>query len=111
NNHCQMRHSNSKAQYGENLYWGSALSWFDGRKALQKVSSEQVVNDWGSEKADYDYANNQCAPGKMCGHYTQIVWRATTHVGCGMAVCTDTQEQVWVCRYQPAGNWVGKKPY
>ncbi|MDO9051663.1 MAG: CAP domain-containing protein [Methylotenera sp.] len=40
--HCQMRHSNSKARYGENLYWGSALSWSDGHKALQKVSSEQV---------------------------------------------------------------------
>ncbi|MFA7350855.1 MAG: CAP domain-containing protein [Methylotenera sp.] len=109
--HCQMHHSNSKGRYGENLYWGSALSWSDGRKALQKVSSEQVVNRWGGEKADYDYANNQCASGKMCGHYTQIVWSTTTSVGCGMAVCTDTQEQVWVCRYQPAGNWVGKKPY
>lgn len=110
-NHCQMRHSKPDTQYGENLYWGSALSWSDGRKELQPVSSEQVVNRWGSEKADYNYTNNQCAPGKMCGHYTQIVWRATTHVGCGMAVCTDTQEQVWVCRYLPAGNWIGKKPY
>ncbi|MDP3744304.1 MAG: CAP domain-containing protein [Methylotenera sp.] len=110
-NHCQMRHSQSEAQYGENLYWGSALSWSDGRNELQKVSSEQVVNHWGSEKADYDYTNNQCARGKMCGHYTQIVWSTTTSVGCGMAVCKDTQEQVWVCRYLPAGNWVGKKPY
>jgi pathogenesis-related protein 1 len=110
-NHCQMRHSKPDGLYGENLFWGSAVSWTDGRKELQKVTSKQVVENWGSEGADYDYASNQCASGKVCGHYTQIVWRTTTMVGCGMAVCEDSQEQVWACQYQPAGNWVGKKPY
>lgn len=110
-NHCHMRHSIPNGQYGENLFWGSALSWSDGRKELQKVSAEQVVNNWGSEKADYDYTSNQCASGKMCGHYTQIVWQTTTAVGCGMAVCEDTKEQIWACQYRPAGNWVGRKPY
>jgi len=110
-NHCRMRHSKPGGQYGENLYWASALAWSDGRKELQHVSPEQVVDSWGSEKADYDYANNHCTQGKMCGHYTQMVWRTTTTVGCAMAVCEDTQEQVWACQYQPAGNWVGRKPY
>jgi len=110
-NGCKMRHSEPDGKYGENLFWGSAVAWTDGRKELQKVSSKQVVEDWGSEKTDYDYASNQCADGKMCGHYTQIVWRDTTKVGCGVAVCEDTQEQVWACQYLPAGNWVGKKPY
>ncbi len=110
-NHCQMRHSEPDGKYGENLFWGSAVDWTDGRKELQKVSSKRVVEDWGSEKADYDYNSNQCAAGAMCGHYTQIVWRTTTKVGCGVAVCEDTKEQVWACQYQPAGNWLGKKPY
>ena len=110
-NACQMRHSEPDGKYGENLFWGSAVDWTDGRKEQQKVSSKRVVEEWGSEKADYDYAANQCKFGKMCGHYTQIVWRNTTKVGCGVAVCDDTLEQVWVCRYQPAGNWVGKRPY
>jgi pathogenesis-related protein 1 len=110
-NACQMRHSEPDGKYGENLFWASAVSWTDGRKELQKVTSKQAVEDWGSEKADYDYATNTCTDGKMCGHYTQIVWRNTNRVGCGVAVCADTQEQVWVCQYQPAGNWVGKKPY
>ncbi len=110
-NHCQMRHSKPDGLYGENLFWGSAMSWSDGRKELQKVSSKQVVDSWGSERADYDYASNYCASGKMCGHYTQMVWRSTTTVGCGMAVCEDTQEQVWACQYLPAGNWIGSKPY
>jgi len=110
-NHCQMRHSKPNGRYGENLYWESALSWSDGHKELQKVLSEQVVDLWGGEKANYDYSSNQCAEGKMCGHYTQIVWRTTTSVGCGMAVCEDTKEQVWACQYLPAGNWIGRKPY
>ena len=110
-NHCRMRHSKPDGRYGENLYWASALTWSDGYKELQKVSSKQVVDKWGSEKAGYDYASNHCTQGKMCGHYTQIVWRTTTTVGCAMAVCEDTQEQVWACQYQPAGNWVGRKPY
>ena len=110
-NHCQMRHSKPDGKYGENLYWGGALNWSDGRKELQKVSPAQVVNGWGSEKVNYDYASNSCMPGKICGHYTQMVWRTTTTVGCARAVCEDTQQQVWVCQYQPAGNIVGEKPY
>lgn len=111
NNHCQMRHSKPAGQYGENLYWASALTWSDGRTELQQVSPEKVVNSWGSEKAHYDYSNNRCTSGKMCGHYTQVVWRATTTVGCAMAVCEDTQEQLWACQYQPAGNRIGRKAY
>lgn len=110
-NRCKMRHSKGDGQYGENIFWASALAWSDGRKELQQVTPQQVVDSWGSEKADYDYANNSCAAGKICGHYTQVVWRTTTSVGCAMAVCDESQAQVWVCQYKPAGNWVGNSPY
>ncbi len=110
-NHCQMKHSKPDGKYGENLYWASALNWSDGRRQLQRVLPDKVVDSWGSERADYDYESNRCREGKMCGHYTQMVWRTTTRVGCAMAVCEDSQEQVWACQYQPAGNWQGRKPY
>lgn len=110
-NRCKMRHSKGEGRYGENIFWASALEWSDGRKELQQVSPKYVVDSWGSEKVDYDYTSNSCKPGKMCGHYTQVVWRTTTAVGCAVAVCEDSQQQVWVCQYQPAGNWVGNKPY
>lgn len=102
---CSMQHSNGKE--GENLYWGGA--WSNG--PAQDVKSKEVVDAWGSEKKDYTYSSNSCGAGKVCGHYTQVVWKNTTHVGCGMAVCDNPKNQVWVCQYLPAGNWVGQKPY
>ena len=36
------------------------------------------------------------------GHYTQIVWPATTQVGCALASSATTD--YFVCRYAPAGN-------
>ena len=111
NNHCQMRHSQAGGKYGENLYWASAITWSDVRRELQKVTPETPVDSWASETADYRYSDNSCKPGKVCGHYTQIVWRDTQKVRCAFAICEDSLEQIWVCQYQPAGNWVGEKPY
>lgn len=109
---CKMEHSSSgsRQKTGENLYWASPLRWSDGRLELQKVSGSKVANAWGDEKSDYDEAGNRCASGKMCGHYTQVVWHTTKEVGCAMQQCPD-KSQVWVCRYRPTGNWVGERPY
>jgi pathogenesis-related protein 1 len=109
--HCAMQHSKPQGRYGENLFWASPLMWSDGRKELRKVSPTEVIDSWGSEKSDYDLASNACKAGAVCGHYTQIVWRDTLKVGCGMATCSNSHEQVWVCHYSPAGNFVGEKPY
>ena len=110
-NQCRMRHSAPRGQYGENLLWASAKRWSNGIREVQKIGPEQVVDSWASERAHYDHGRNSCASGEVCGHYTQIVWGSTTMVGCGAAVCADTREQIWVCRYQPAGNWIGRAPY
>jgi pathogenesis-related protein 1 len=106
-----MQHSKPDAKYGENLYWASAIQWSDGKREVQQVNPKKVVDAWGSEVKDYDYARNTCTLGKMCGHYTQVVWKNTTRVGCAVAVCEESSEQVWVCQYQTPGNWVGEKPY
>jgi len=39
------------------------------------------------------------------GHYTQMVWRGTTRVGC--AVRSSARDDYLVCRYAPAGNVMG----
>jgi len=83
--------------YGENLFWGQGRRW----------SPTEVVDDWGSEVQDYNYATNSCRG--ICGHYTQVVWRDTTEVGCGVA--RSGSQEIWVCNYNPPGNYRGRKPY
>lgn len=86
---------------GENLYTSGTTD-----ASAPPGSGADAVASWVAEKADYTYASNTCAPEKACGHYTQVVWRDTTKVGCGRATCTadDFVNTVWVCRYSPAGN-------
>ena len=45
----------------------------------------------------------------VTGHYTQMVWKGTTEVGC--ATASGTELTYLVCRYSPPGNIVGQKPY
>lgn len=100
---CALEHGLLPDDVGENLFRVSALEREDGGRAFYAVSPAQVVDTWGSESADYSPANDSCAAGRQCGHYTQVVWPSTQEVGCGMAVCP-ALGQVWVCRYRPRGN-------
>jgi pathogenesis-related protein 1 len=83
--------------YGENLYTITGGS----------ASPTQAVRAWADESRDYDIRTNTCRG--MCGHYTQIVWKTTRLVGCAVAAARG--REVWVCNYDPPGNWVGTKPY
>lgn len=94
---CDFEHSGG--EFGENIWAGTTGAF----------SATDVVDSWGSELADYTYEDNSCAEGKDCGHYTQIVWANTTEVGCGVATCNGLD--VWVCQYNPPGNFIGQKPY
>jgi pathogenesis-related protein 1 len=81
--------------------------------------TRDVVKSWAAEAPDYTLVNNSCAPGKVCGHYTQLVWRITTHVGCAVHTCTKNSPfgeefpiwEYWVCNYLPQGNYFGQRPY
>ena len=51
------------------------------------------------------------------GHFTQLVWAETTHVGCGYIKFKDSANPsfpyaTWVtCNYGPAGNFDGEPLY
>ena len=83
---------------GENVYGAGG-----------QASGTAAVQLWAAEEADYDYANNSCSG--VCGHYTQIVWRTTTKVGCALHDCPGLQYgSTVVCNYAPGGN-SGGRPY
>ena len=84
-------------RYGENLLEASGYD----------PTPSQVVNAWSSEAKDYRYDANTCS--SVCGHYTQVVWRDTKAVGCG--VVRGPTREIWVCNYAPYGNIIGERPY
>jgi len=44
-----------------------------------------VVNDWALERLNFDFQKPDASLG--ASHFTQIVWRATTDLGCSRALC------------------------
>ncbi len=85
--------------------WGQNLYDVTGGEFVP----EQIVKGWAAEVKDYDYASNSCKKERICGHYTQIVWRDARELGC--AVAKGGNREVWVCEYSPPGNYVGVRPY
>lgn len=107
---CRFRHNSSRGAYGENLF---AMS--DHQPAAAVVPA--AIRSWSTEASDYDLARNACKKSKVCGHYTQMVWRDTRHLGCAIQHCDKGApfgSGPWtlvVCNYEPPGNVVGRKPY
>ncbi|MDB5392837.1 MAG: hypothetical protein JWM91_343 [Rhodospirillales bacterium] len=95
---CAMRHSGAGG-IGENLAWAGG----------QHLSPADVVAMWLREGRAFNPDNGACDAGAVCGHYTQVVWRNTKLVGCGMSSCGNSE--IWVCNYSPPGNYVGERPY
>ncbi|WP_420580646.1 CAP domain-containing protein [Reichenbachiella sp.] len=89
----------SENAYGENIFKGSVGS----------VNVGDAVDSWAAEKQNYNYKKNTCEQDKICGHYTQLVWNNSTEVGCAKTICDGSV--IWVCNYNPPGNFVGQKPY
>jgi Cysteine-rich secretory protein family len=92
---------------GENIY----QAWSAG---IPDKSASTAVKSWADEKQDYNFDQNTCASGKVCGHYTQVVWSSTQRLGCGRATRTTADGRTyvtWVCNYAPPGNVSGQRPY
>lgn len=94
---------------GENLYASSV--------AASNAVVLESVQAWADERFDFDFGftTGQTTGGQV-GHYTQMVWDDSTHVGCGFATCgsiagIDFGGTMVVCRYGPGGNYTGERPY
>lgn len=95
---CELVHSRS--DYGENLFWGSGKDW----------KPSDAVRAWAKERPYYDYKSNSCKKNEQCLHYTQIIWKQSTRVGCAKVLCK-TGDTLISCNYDPHGNVVGEKPF
>ena len=63
-----------------------------------------ILKGWGEkEKPNFNPATRKCYEGKICGHYTAVVWRKTQRVGCGVGINANGK-YVLVCNYDPPGN-------
>lgn len=98
---CALAHSNGP--HGENL-----ASW------TGNAGPANAVALWGAEKAKYAGAGAAyTGPADGAGHYTQVIWKATTKVGCARAKC-DKNGMSWSivsCNYTPRGNVMGEPVY
>ena len=86
---------------GENLFMGSRGAY----------RYDEMARLWVDERRDYtgDAIPNISRTGRWqdVGHYTQIIWRRTTQVGCALA--SSRRDDYLVCRYTPPGNVWGRR--
>ncbi|EFJ45286.1 hypothetical protein VOLCADRAFT_94353 [Volvox carteri f. nagariensis] len=88
---------NAAAQFTqqcENLAWGYS-------------DAKSAIDAYYSEGAGYAYGVSQPADWHSVGHFTQVIWKASTDLGCAVATCNGGQ-QFQVCRYSPPGNVQGQ---
>lgn len=89
-----------RAGQRENLWMGTRGAY----------SLEQMVGRWAQEKARFrpGVFPNVSTTGNWydVSHYTQMIWRSTTHVGCALHQSHHTD--YLICRYSPPGNIDGR---
>lgn len=88
---------------GENLWMGTKGAY----------GVETMVGHWIEEKKDFwpGVFPNVSRTGDLAdvGHYTQIMWRDTTHAGC--AIVSNSEDDYLVCRYATSGNVEGERVF
>jgi hypothetical protein len=103
----QCMFSHNTQGYGQNIYASTGSG---------SPSPKAVVDSWVSETKNYNYTANTCSG--TCGHYTQVVWRNSIGIGCGVKACStnspftgSTNWFIVVCNYSPPGNVNNQRPY
>ncbi|CDH16018.1 related to Protein PRY2 [Zygosaccharomyces bailii ISA1307] len=88
---CSGSLTHSGGPYGENLAVG--------------YTSQGTIDAWYNEIEKYNWSD----PGfsESTGHFTQVVWKSTTKVGCGSKQCGGSVGTYIICSYNPAGNFIG----
>jgi Cysteine-rich secretory protein family len=88
---CQFRLSEPNDDIGENLARGFS-TW------------DSAINAWYAGINYYDSQHPTDNTTKT-NRFTQVVWKATTKVGCSMNT-TCSNGPLITCHYSPSGNWI-----
>ena len=99
----QIVHSDDFS-YGENLAGQS-----HGNSPGNLDTLTKMLDSWVVEKENWHGGNLTNENADLAGHYTQMVWKDTKQVGCGLA--SASVNDYLVCQYSPPGNSIGKAPY
>jgi hypothetical protein len=90
----------SRPAQGENLWFGTKGAY----------TLEQMVGSWIEEKRHFRSGSfpNVSSTGAWLdvSHYTQLIWRSTTSLGC--AIHSTRDRDFLICRYSPRGNRDGQ---
>lgn len=99
-NGCKIAYSSRGGVAGETIAWSTRL-----------FTAKEAVDIWYNQIQNYNFDS----PGfsSKAGDFTQLVWRGTQQLGCGVAFCPGAYGKgyFWVCQYSPPGNVVGEKSF
>ncbi|WVN85088.1 uncharacterized protein L203_100230 [Cryptococcus depauperatus CBS 7841] len=95
---CVFEHTGGP--YGENLAAGAGGDY----------NAASGFNAWYDEASEYDPQN------PVYSHFTQVVWKGSTTIGCALHTCagntifkgSDMDAEYLVCEYYPPGNVIGQ---
>jgi len=100
----KLYHDYPMKTFGESLY----LCW--GPHCIPKNFAERPAKRWHSETRYMNWSNISAQ--KKTLHLTQMIWKDSTHVGCGYSSVENNKKRIHkyyvVCRYSPPGNWRGE---
>lgn len=91
-NKCGTKYS--KGPYGENMAMGFP-NW------------SSAVNGWYKEVRFYSFDESRYCT--ATSHFTQVVWKSTTKIGCGSKTCNGSK--IYTCSYSSKGNVLGPNSF
>lgn len=131
-NHNQHRanHSANALYYNNTVaahaqQWASQCNWQHNTQygegqnlAVYPTAREGIAAWYNSEEQAYNGQYGKASPDLNSfgsyGHFTQMVWKGTTSVGCATQFCSSmknlpgfTNTYYTVCNYYPPGNYLG----
>jgi len=112
--HDSVRNKIDGTSVGQNLY----ISFNSAQQTESTVQASMVnsVQAWYDEVTNPGFDSANISPfvfSSGAGHYTQVVWAATTEVGCGQVYYLEDNwyKTLIVCNYAVAGNLQGGTMY